>query len=217
MLLKNDSNTLPLDRKLNVLVAGDGADNIGKQSGGWTISWQGTGNTNKDFPGGTSIYKGIQEAVTSAGGTVNLSVEGAYETKPDVAIVVFGEDPYAEGEGDLSDVEFESENKTNLKMLEAFKAAGIPVVSIFISGRPLAVTREISASDAFVAAWLPGTEGNGVADVIFKKANGKVNYDFKGKLSFSWPKSGDQAVLNRNDKDYDPLFPYGYGLTYSDQ
>ena len=93
---------------------------------------------------------------------------------------------------------------------------GIPVVSIFISGRPLWMNAELNASDAFVAAWLPGTEGGGVADVIFQATAGGVNHDFKGKLSFSWPRSPDQVLLNRNDAEYNPLFSYGFGLTYQD-
>src|SRR5690606_40047723 len=104
VMLKNKNSLLPLSRKLNVLVAGDGADNIGKQAGGWSVSWQGTGNTNEDFPGATSIYAGIAEIVSAAGGTATLSADGAFTAKPDVAIVVFGEDPYAEMQGDIPDL-----------------------------------------------------------------------------------------------------------------
>src|SRR6185369_5836492 len=107
VLLKNDKCLLPLSPKANVLVAGDGADNIGKQAGGWSISWQGTGNTNADFPGATSLFEGIRSAVAAAGGTATLSVEGGYETKPDVAIVVFGENPYAEWHGDIKSLDYE--------------------------------------------------------------------------------------------------------------
>ncbi len=217
VLLKNKNAILPLDPSLNILVAGDGADNIGKQSGGWTISWQGTGNTNVDFPGATSIYNGIQEVVEAAGGKTSLSVEGHYQQKPDVAIIVFGENPYAEMEGDIANLEFQKTNKIDLKLLKKFKDAGIPVISVFITGRPLWINAELNASDAFVVAWLPGTEGQGVADVLFKNAKGEINYDFKGRLSYSWPKIDTQADLNRNDEDYQPLFPYGYGLTYDDK
>jgi len=107
VLLKNDKCLLPLSPRTNVLVAGDGADNIGKQVGGWSISWQGTGNTNADFPGATSLFDGIRSAVTAAGGTATLSVEGSYETKPDVAIVVFGENPYAEWHGDIKSIDYQ--------------------------------------------------------------------------------------------------------------
>ncbi|MFT5085605.1 MAG: beta-glucosidase, partial [Lentisphaeria bacterium] len=216
VMLKNDGNILPLSRKAKVLIAGDGAHNIGKQSGGWTISWQGTGNENKDFPRGTSIYDGIENIVTRAGGTATLSVDGSYSEKPDTAIVVYGENPYAEGEGDIAGLEYQRKTKTDLALLEKLKADGIPVVSVFLTGRPLWVNRELNVSDAFVVAWLPGSEGVGVSDVLFKKANNEVNHDFKGRLSFSWPKYDTQFILNRSDPDYDPLFPYGFGLTYKD-
>ncbi len=217
VLLKNSDNILPLTRNSNVLVAGSGANDIGKQSGGWTISWQGVQNANGDFPGATSIYSGIQSVVNAAGGTTRLSVGGSFSgTAPDVAIVVFGESPYAEGVGDLNNIEYQSGNKSDLALLESLRAQGIPVVSIFLSGRPLWVNKELNASNAFVAAWLPGSEGAGVADVIFRDSAGAINYDFTGKLSFSWPKRTDQFVLNRYDTVYDPLFAYGFGLTYQD-
>lgn len=211
VLLKNQGGVLPLRPGARVLVAGDGADDIGKQSGGWTISWQGSVNANADFPNGQSIWGGVSEAVAAAGGTAELNAEGQFTTKPDVAIVVFGEDPYAEFQGDRPTLDFAPEEP--LAMLRRLKAAGIPVVSVFLSGRPLWVNPEINASDAFVAAWLPGSEGGGVADVLFRRDNA----DFTGKLSFSWPKRADQYRLNRSDPDYDPLFAFGYGLTYADE
>jgi beta-glucosidase len=217
VLLKNSDNILPLDRNLDVLVAGNAANDIGMQSGGWTVSWQGLTNANNSFPGGTSIYQGIQSVVNSAGGTTRLSTNGNYSgSKPDVAIVVFGEPPYAEGAGDLSNIEYQAGYKSDLAMLESLKAQNIPVISIFITGRPLWVNKELNASNAFVAAWLPGSEGGGIADVIFKAANGGINHDFTGKLSFSWPKQSNQLVLNRGDENYDPLFAYGFGLNYQD-
>lgn len=215
VLLKNHAQVLPINPSLNVLVAGDGADNIGKQSGGWSVTWQGMGTTNEDFPGGTSIYAGIAEAVNAAGGSVELAVNGKYSTKPDVAVVVFGENPYAEGQGDRDTLEFEAGNKQAVQLLNKLKGEGIPVVSVFISGRPMWVNPEINASDAFVAAWLPGTEGAGVADVLIAKADGTPNFDFKGKLSFSWPKTPLQEVLNPHHANYDALFEYGHGLSYA--
>lgn len=215
VLLKNNNNLLPLNRQQHVLVAGDGADNIGKQSGGWTISWQGTGNVNNDFPGGTSVYQGIAAVVNAAGGTAVLSESGDYEQKPDVAIVVFGEDPYAEMQGDVSDVGYRS--SADLELLRKLRAENIPVVALFITGRPLWVNPFLNASDAFVAIWHPGSEGVGVADVIFNNEEGQINHDFKGKLSFSWPAAPDQAPLNYGQADYQPLFPFGYGLTYKEQ
>jgi len=216
VLLKNKDSLLPLDPSANILLAGDGADNIGKQAGGWTISWQGTGNTNEDFPGASSIFDGIQKTAEAAGGQAILSVDGSFETRPDVAIVVFGENPYAEGHGDISTLEYQPGSHRDLALLKRLKAQGIPVVSIFLSGRPLWVNAELNASDAFVAAWLPGSEGDGIAEVLLKTSAGDVNHDFKGKLSFSWPNKADQFLLNRGDADYQPLFPYGYGLSYED-
>ncbi|SEH67033.1 beta-glucosidase [Rheinheimera pacifica] len=216
VLLKNNDAILPLNPKQRILVTGEGADNIGMQSGGWTISWQGTGNTNSDFPGGSSIYAGIKQAVDAAGGSTELSSDGSYSSKPDVAIVVFGEQPYAEGNGDLDNLEYQRGNKTDLALLRKLKADGIKVVSLFISGRPLWVNPELNASDAFVAVWLPGSEGVGVADVVMAKADGSVNVDFRGKLSFSWPATVQQ-IVNRHDADYQPLLPYGFGLRYGDK
>ena len=215
VLLKNNDKLLPLNPAQRILVAGEGADNIGMQSGGWTITWQGTGNNNADFPGGSSIYAGIKSQVDAAGGQVQLSVDGSYQQKPDVAIVVFGEQPYAEGNGDIDNVEYQRGNKTDLALLKKLQAEGIKVVSLFISGRPLWVNPELNASDAFVAVWLPGSEGVGVADVIMSKADGSVNKDFHGKLSFSWPATPQQHA-NVGDADYQPLLPYGFGLRYGD-
>ncbi len=214
VLLKNQGNLLPLHTDKTILVTGDGADNISKQAGGWTLSWQGTGNTNEHFPNGTSIWEGIQNAVTGGGGNALFSPDGTYEQRPDVAIVVFGEDPYAEFKGDLENLNFLSDQA--LHLLQSFRAADIPTVAVFLSGRPLWVTPEINAADAFVAAWLPGSAGAGIADVLFRKPDGTINFDFKGKLSFSWPRTAIQTKMNRDDNDYDPLFPYGYGLTYTD-
>jgi beta-glucosidase len=215
VLLKNRNGLLPLKRTLNVLVAGDGADNIGKQCGGWTITWQGTQTTNADFPGATSIFAGIRNTVTAAGGKATLSVDGNFTTKPDVAIVVFGENPYAEWHGNLKSLDYQGDHGADEALLQHLKNAGIPVVAVFLSGRPLWIDPELNASDAFVAAWLPGTEGGGVADVLFRNERGEVNQDFVGKLSYSWPKHAGQTPLNRGDAGYDPLFAYGYGLSYA--
>ncbi|WP_086930474.1 glycoside hydrolase family 3 protein [Agarilytica rhodophyticola] len=215
VLIKNEKQILPLSPKMNILVAGDGADNIGKQTGGWTLSWQGTGNSKEHFPNSMSIFDGIKEQVDAAGGKAVLSEKGEYKSKPDVAIVVFGENPYAEFQGDRPHVDFQSEDGLNL--LRKFKAENIPTVAIFLSGRAMWMNPEINASDAFVAAWLPGSEGGGIADVILRKASGDIQYDFHGKLSFSWPKTGIQTAVNVGDADYDPLFAYGYGLKYSDK
>jgi beta-glucosidase len=214
VLLKNAGGLLPLPRNLSVVVAGDGADHISKQSGGWSVTWQGTENTNEDFPGATSIFAGIREAVTAGGGSATLSVDGSFDERPDVAIVVFGEEPYAESEGNLQSLNFSAEHGESLELLRRLKRQGIPVVSVFLSGRPLWVSPELNASTAFVAAWLPGTEGGGIADVLFRDSQDQVNFDFSGKLSYSWPRDPSQTDLNRGDPNYEPLFPYGFGLTY---
>ena len=217
VLLKNDG-VLPLSPRANILVTGDGADNIAMQSGGWSVTWQGRDTKNSDFPGATSIYSGIKTTLEASGGAATLSPDGGFTEKPDAAIVIFGETPYAEFEGDLeteAGVDFESE--AGLNALRSLRDAGVPTVAVFLSGRPRWVTPEIDASNAFVAAWLPGSEGGGVADVLFTDENGAIAHDFKGRLSFSWPKTPDQQPLNIGDRDYAPLYPFGFGLSYVDK
>ena len=211
VLLKNNGNVLPLSNDAKILVVGGGANSMSQQTGGWTISWQGTDTTHADFPKAQTLMEGFKQA----GKNVSYSADGSYDIKPDVAVVVYGETPYAEFKGDLKDVDFKAEDESHLAQLRAFKAAGIPTVSVFLSGRPMWVNPELNASDAFVAAWLPGTEAGGIADVMFAKSASGKTYDFTGKLSFSWPKRSDQATLNVGDKDYDPLFAYGFGLDKS--
>lgn len=214
VLLKNDG-VLPLKPSAHILVAGAAADSISQQAGGWSITWQGADLPNSAFPNAQSIWKGIEETVKAARGTASYAPDGSYTQKPDAAIVVFGETPYAEFKGDIPNLEYSPGDKADLALLKKLKAAGIPVIAVFLSGRPLWVNAELNASDAFVAAFLPGSEGGGVADVLFAKADGSVNQDFRGKLSFSWPKRPDQYLLNRRDPGYDPLFPLGYGLSYA--
>lgn len=216
VLLKNQNGVLPLSPKQRILVAGDGANDVGKQAGGWTLNWQGTGTTRKDFPNADSIYEGIAHQARAAGGEAVLAVDGRYAVKPDVAVVVFGEDPYAEFQGDRPTLAYKPGNETDLALLKRLKADGIPVVAVFLSGRPLWVNRKINAADAFVAAWLPGSEGAGIADVLLRGSDGRVQHDFKGKLSFSWPRTATQYANNVGQKDYDPLFAFGFGLTYAD-
>ncbi|MBO0393619.1 exo 1,3/1,4-beta-D-glucan glucohydrolase [Stenotrophomonas maltophilia] len=216
VLLKNQDHVLPLSPKQRILVAGDGADDVGKQAGGWTLNWQGTGTSRRDFPNADTIYEGIARQASAAGGEAVLAVDGRYAVKPDVAVVVFGEDPYAEFQGDRPTLAYKPGNETDLALLKRLKADGIPVVAVFLSGRPLWVNREINAADAFVAAWLPGSEGAGIADVLLRGSDGRVQYDFKGKLSFSWPRTATQYANNVGQKDYDPLFAFGFGLTYAD-
>src|SRR3954469_20321795 len=198
VLLKNNGGLLPLSAGKHVLVTGDGADNISKQSGGWTISWQGTGLTNADFPGGTSIWSGVKAAVKAGGGSAELSTDGSFKKKPDVAIVVFGENPYAEFQGDLKVMTLPGSMTQHLEIMKKFQDEKIPVVAVLLSGRPLWQNRELNLANAYLAAWLPGSEGGGVADVLFRKNDGSVNYDFTGQLSFSWPRDAAGKPLNVN-------------------
>jgi len=214
VLLKNRQHLLPLSPRAHVLVAGDAADSIARQSGGWTIDWQGT-EPNQDFPHAETIYAGIAHCVQAAGGSATLSPEGIFTSRPDVAIVVFGEHPYAEYVGDVTTLEYSPADKHDLALLRRLRAQNIPVVALFLSGRPLWVNAELNAADSFVAAWLPGPEGGGVADVLFRAADGAMRYDFRGRLSFSWPAASRPPALGRG-RGEPPLFPYGYGLSYRD-
>lgn len=215
VLLKNRNDLLPLKPAQHVLVTGDAADNIGKQNGGWTITWQGTENTNSNFPGATSIYGGIASAMNDIGGSTELSADGKWAKKPDVAVVVFGEDPYAEGVGDIDSLAYKFGSNKDLRLLEKLRDQGIPVVSIFLTGRPLAVNAELNASDAFVVAWLPGTEGQGISDVIVADKQGQPRFDFTGRLPFDWP----NLELNADDKHLpvaDNILKSGDGLSFGD-
>lgn len=208
VLLKNRDHLLPLTPRAHVLVAGAGADDVARQCGGWTIDWQGT-RPGTDISPAESIYAGIRGAVTAAGGSAELSVDGVFSTRPDVAIVVFGERPYAEYRGDLASLAWQPDDKRDLKLLERLKAQRIPVVAVLLSGRPLWIDAELEAADSFVAAWLPGAEGGGVADVLFRASDGSVPHDFRGRLPVTWPRAPEAGAA-----DSGPLFAYGYGLRY---
>lgn len=210
VLLKNNDQTLPLAANQTVLVVGDGADSIAKASGGWTLSWQGGSHSNDEFPGGQSILDGIREAVQASGGSVIFDEDGSGNHEADVVIAVYGEESYAEFQGDRPHLDW-SDGAFDTGLLAGYRKQGMPVVSVFLSGRPMWVNPEINASDAFVAAFLPGSEGGGVSDVLFQR---KPGFDFTGKLSFSWPRTADQTTVNVGDEGYNPLFPFGYGLSY---
>jgi beta-glucosidase len=215
VLLKNNQGVLPLDPRKRILVAGDGADNVSKQNGGWTLTWQGTGQTNANFPGATSIWAGLQAQVKAAGGSAELSVEGDYKEKPDAAIVVFGEDPYAEFQGDRANLAYRPGNDHDLELIRKLRGQGVPVVAVFLTGRPLWMNREINAADAFVVAWLPGSEGEGIADVLLRTRDGHIAHDFHGKLAYAWPRSAVQIPVAAIAKGEHPQFPYGFGLRYA--
>ena len=203
VLLKNEKETLPLSpRVARIHVAGKNADDLGNQCGGWTIDWQ--GKSGEVTPGGTTILKAIQDSVSKTT-KVTFSKDGSGASGANVGIVVIGETPYAEGRGDRDDLSLDA---ADVAAVENMKASGIPVVIVIISGRPLIINDVLSKCESFVAAWLPGTEGQGVADVLFG------NYKPTGKLSCSWPRSMAQIPINVGDANYDPLFKYGFGLSY---
>ena len=232
VLLKNSSGILPLSVDQKILVAGSAANNIQKQTGGWSLTWQGTENSiKKDFPGATTLLMAIRDVV----GRDKVITQLNDADKNTIAVVVIGEDPYAEMFGDIKankTLEFSTIKPSylaDLEKIKELKAAGLKVVTILYSGRPLYVNEEINNSDAFVAAWLPGTEAGGISDVLFSQ-HGE---NFKGRLSYSWPKTKCSTTINRippNIADYKtpateqditgehkPLFAYGYGLSYGVQ
>ncbi|MFN3458289.1 MAG: glycoside hydrolase family 3 N-terminal domain-containing protein [Novosphingobium sp.] len=207
VLLKNEGSVLPIKPGAKVLVTGPGADSMAMQAGGWTITWQGTDTTGADFPKGRTIGRAISEAVAEAGGTTEINAKGPGATKPDVAIVVFGEQPYAEFQGDVPNLAFQS-REGELELMKQFKAQGVPVVAVFLSGRPMFVGPEINVADAFVAAWQPGSQGQGVADVLVARKDGKPVRDFTGTLAFDWPQDARSPMV-------DPLWRVGHGLSYA--
>ena len=206
VILKNNG-VLPLKQGARVLVAGSAADDIAQAAGGWTLTWQGGGELdNSYFPNATSIYAAIAEEARAQGGSATLSADGnATIGDHDVAIVVFDEEPYAEFVGDRKTMVFE--DTEGLELLRKYEAAGVPTVALFLSGRPLWMNREINASDAFVASWLPGSEGGGVSDILFGKR------EATGRLSFSWPAECGGAPVNGPGG---ALFRVGYGRSLTD-
>ena len=204
VLLKNEAHVLPLSRMTQrILVVGKNADDLGNQLGGWSITWQGGSGTITD---GTTILQGIRETV-SPGSTVVFDPQGLRASEGfDVAIAVIGETPYAETFGDRpGSLGLDGQD---LAVLARLQAAQVPVVTVIVSGRPLVVTDQVAGWSALLEAWLPGTEGGGVADVLFG------SYAPTGRLPISWPRSETQIPVNVGDTQYAPLFPYGYGLTY---
>jgi beta-glucosidase len=212
VLLKNEGPVLPLATSKRILVVGKAADSMANQTGGWALTWQGTANTNADFPKADTILEGLK----AAGANVTYSADALSvdPSKFDAVIAVIGEGPYAEGDGDIvpsGTLRHSSRYPEDLAVLQKVHGKGKPVVTVFLSGRPLWVNDLLNLSDTFVAAWLPGTEGKGVSDLLVA-GKGAQPYEFTGKLSFSWPKSVCQTPLNVGDPGYAPLFAYGYGL-----
>ena len=198
VVLKNEDNLFPLKKSgSKILVAGEAANDIGMQCGGWSITWQGIRG---DITVGTTILEGIQNTVVDKSQVI-FSADGSGGDDATIGIVVIGEEPYAEGYGDRADLSLSDED---LMLLSKMKDKGIPTVVILLSGRPLIITDHLKDMDVFIAAWLPGTEGQGIADILFG------DFPATGKLSFTWPRSMDQIPLQRKESDTKPLFPYGY-------
>ena len=265
VLIKNESNILPLKKNENLTIVGSGANNLGMQNGGWTVEWQGkirpdfkildkngngtikpkevnsyfkgiydskydSGAANSFFknmdkdsngsvnqeefqgyeksspfqPNGTSILSAILEA-SDESGLVTYDPSANNLSKEDIVIAVIGEYPYAEGYGDNPSIELNSHDKA---VLERCYESGNQMIVIMLSGRPLVINNHVKKWNGFIAAWLPGMAGEGVSDVVFG------DYSPTGKLSFSWPRNTGQLPLNEGDLNYDPLFPFGHGLTY---
>ena len=212
VLIKNNNAVLPIKDQQKILVIGDSADSLKIQTGGWTLDWQGANNTNSDFPGSITFLQALKEyenlEITHKNSLSNLDLNKNY----DLVIVAYGEEPYAEGIGDRKNL-FYRDSKT-LNTLKRLKRNGNKVVSIFFTGRPLWTNEFINLSDAFVVAWLPGTESRGMTDVLVANEDGSVNYDFQGKLPFSWPSDPNQSTIAFYDPASNAEFDYGYGLTY---
>lgn len=200
VLLKNTGGALPLSRDKSLLICGAAADDLGRQCGGWTVSWQ--GKSGQRVPGGTSILQGIREAAGPAA-KITYAPDADGAEGAEVIVAVVGEPPYAESLGDSEHLGLPAEDA---RLLDKLKSAKAPVVLVLLSGRPLPLAGAIESSEAVIAGWLPGSEGQGVADVLFG------DYPFQGKLAFTWPKSADQHPINGSDA-VDAQFPLGFGLT----
>ncbi|HET9620908.1 MAG TPA: glycoside hydrolase family 3 N-terminal domain-containing protein [Kofleriaceae bacterium] len=239
VLLKNNDGVLPLRSDRKILVVGKSADSLQNQSGGWSLSWQGGPwtfgpndfNLNSEFPVGETILAGIRAKVGDANVTYSIDGAGVDVRDFDAVIAVIGETPYAEVFGDVATatgnrdstdtsirtLELGVRQPEDRAVLQAVSGKGVPVVTVLVSGRVLYANPEINLSNAFVAAWLPGTEGGGVADVLFRDRRGQIDHDFTGKLPVSWPRAACQTAVNVGDADYHPQFAFGYGLTYRDR
>jgi beta-glucosidase len=214
VLLQNDGALLPLPKGARVHVAGPGAADLGIQSGGWTLGWQGlTGVDSTAMGGGTTLVDALRAAATSPD-LVTYSTDGTGAAGADVGVLVLHELPYAEYEGDTPDPSFDSTASPNIYdgtaagLVANMTAAHVPLVLVLLTGRPVRIESLLPSFGAVVAAWLPGSEGGGVADVLYGDAS------FTGKLSRSWPKDATVLPITYDQTPYDPLFAYGYGLTY---
>lgn len=211
VLLKNNNKVLPLKRSSRILVVGEGANRIDRQTGGWSMTWQGTENTAADFPNAVSVLQGIRATVQ---GKVDYSpdAKGIDVSQYDAVVAVASEEPYAEMRGDVrmpASFEHSARYPADLAVLKAVSGKGVPVVTIMLSGRPVYANDLINLSEAFVAAWLPGTEGQGVADGLFLNDQTGTAQPLQGRLPFPWPGSACPSP-----GDASAQFARGYGLTY---
>lgn len=233
VLLKNNDSTLPLPQDNAVFLAGSGADDISRQTGGWSMTWQGTKNKREDFPNAETV----KESLLGLLGASKVITDSSKLAGVKTAIVVISEKPYAEFFGDIKSKQslqystLKEEYAEDAALVKSLKEKGLKVVTVMLSGRPLYINDVLNASDALVAAWLPGSEAGGITDVLFKNKQGNIEYDFQGSLSYSWPNHPCAAAINktpRHLKDYKtpkmeqaltginkPLFEYGYGLKYA--
>jgi beta-glucosidase len=200
VLLKNDGNVLPLAKSAAVALGGKNADDTGNQCGGWTISWQGASGS---VPGATSVRQAFESVVGAS--QVKYSADGKTTSGASVGVAVIGETPYAESKGDSTDLTVAA---SDVSVVKAMKDAGLKTVVVLIAGRPMILDPLMAYADAIVVAWLPGSEGAGVTDILYGDAKPS------GKLPHSWPRSMSQIPINTGDATYDPLYAYGYGLTY---
>ncbi len=218
VLLKNNRNVLPLKPGTRILVVGKSADSLPNQAGGWSLTWQGTGNRNSDFPDGTTILAGLRRVDGAANVSYNETAQGIDPRSFDAVVAVIGETPYAETMGDIppsATLRHSDRYPEDLAVLKAVAATHKPVIVVFVAGRPLYVNNLLNLSDAFVAAWLPGTEGGGIADVLFAaRAGGSRHYNFSGTLARPWPGVPCPEAIGAGAKNSPWLFAPGYGLRY---
>jgi beta-glucosidase len=232
VLLKNNHQLLPLPVDAPLLIAGSGADDLQKQMGGWSLTWLGSETTKADFPGAVTLLEAITEVIGAS--NVRLDDPSRSEKLADtnIAVVVIGESPYAEMLGDIpswKSLEFASlkaDYSRDRDTIVRLKKLGYQVITVLYSGRPLYINEELNHSDAFVAAWLPGSEAQGITDLLFRSAEGQVAHDFTGRLTYSWPAKKFDKSVNRaprfaehlnyaeQEGELQPLFAYGYGLDY---
>jgi beta-glucosidase len=208
VLLKNHNRLLPLKPNGRILVAGEGANDLGTQCGGWTLSWQGQGLKRADFPASETVLDGVARVVNAAGGSIEHAVNAAWTQRPDAAIVVIGEEPYAEFRGDLETLDYKRGDSREYDLIRRLRTANVPVVVVFLSGRPLWVNPALNAAAAFIAAFLPGTQAGALADLLFEDSKQRRRRDFEGRLPFAWPRDPDRFGAGA-----EPLFPIGFGLS----